>query len=95
LVKSGHFYVLNTGKYRQIFAGIGIWSPEYRYSSIGIYRIGNTNPGMPLSHSPVLGNAAFRRKMAPQGFVIFYQKDGQKLHFSKFKNVSFCQKQIF
>jgi hypothetical protein len=22
--------VLNTGKYRQVFAGIGIWSPEYR-----------------------------------------------------------------
>jgi hypothetical protein len=30
--------VLNTGKYRRI----GIWSPEYRYSGIGIYRIGNT-----------------------------------------------------
>jgi hypothetical protein len=42
-VKSTHFNVLNTGKYRQIFAGIGIWSPEYRYSGIGIYRIGNTN----------------------------------------------------
>jgi hypothetical protein len=35
--------VLNTGKYRQIFAGIGIWSPEYRYSGIGKYRIGNTS----------------------------------------------------
>jgi hypothetical protein len=34
--------VLNAGKYRQIFAGIGIWSPEYRYCGIGIYRIGNT-----------------------------------------------------
>jgi hypothetical protein len=22
--------------------GIGTWSPEYRYSGIGIYRIGNT-----------------------------------------------------
>jgi hypothetical protein len=33
---------LNTGKYRQIFAGIGIWSPKYRYSGIGIYRIGIT-----------------------------------------------------
>jgi hypothetical protein len=38
--------VLNTSKYRQIFAGcagigigIGIWSPEYRYSGIGIYGI--------------------------------------------------------
>jgi hypothetical protein len=38
---------LNTGKYRQILAGIGIgiWSPEYRYSGIGIYRIGNTSSG--------------------------------------------------
>jgi hypothetical protein len=28
----------NTGKYQQIIAGIGIgiWSPEYRYSGIGI-----------------------------------------------------------
>jgi hypothetical protein len=42
LVKSTHFNVLNTRKYRQIFAGIGIWSPEYRYSGIGIFRIGNT-----------------------------------------------------
>jgi hypothetical protein len=30
LVKSTHFNVLNTGKYRQFLAGIGIWSPEYR-----------------------------------------------------------------
>jgi hypothetical protein len=42
-LKSTHFNVLNTGKYRQIFAGIGIWSPKYRYSGIGIYRIGNTS----------------------------------------------------
>jgi hypothetical protein len=35
-----YLLVLNTGKYRQISAGIGIgiWSPEYRYSGIGIYR---------------------------------------------------------
>jgi hypothetical protein len=33
----------NTGKYRQTFAGVGIWSPEYRYSGIGVYRIGNTS----------------------------------------------------
>jgi hypothetical protein len=48
--------VLNTGKYRQIFAGIGIGicSPEYRYSGIGIYRIGNTNADSCVKNTEVL-----------------------------------------
>jgi hypothetical protein len=50
LVKSAHFL---RSQYRQIpakncrFAGICIWSPEYRVSGIGIYQIGNTIPGVP------------------------------------------------
>jgi hypothetical protein len=34
LVKSGHFYVLNTGKYRQILAGIGIGIPVSVYTGL-------------------------------------------------------------
>jgi hypothetical protein len=52
--------VLNAGKYRQIFAGIGIWSPEYRYCGIGIYRIGNTI----LDYSSLL----FKTEKCPQHF---------------------------
>jgi hypothetical protein len=35
-------------------AGIGIWSPEYRYSGIGIYRIGNTRYAAGNSKSDIL-----------------------------------------
>jgi hypothetical protein len=76
-VKSSYFI---RSQYRQIpavFAGIGIWSPEYRYSGIGIYRIGNTRRGGVV----VSGNL---RSRSPRVIIKSYQsflilsENGQK-----------------
>jgi hypothetical protein len=60
VVKSGHF---RRSQYRQIFAGIGIWSPEYRYSGIGIYRIGNTSSNV-HTHAVLEPATAARRQLS-------------------------------